>query len=1145
MPLRLNRDAYRVGWICPMEVEHTAAVEMLDEQHDRLPVPRGDAHVYNLGSIHGHNVVIIGLAGVGNNYAADAVAQMKITFPSLRYALVVGIGGGVPGKKGHEIIRLGHVVVGQPIDVHTGAVQYDHGRWSPGQFERKGFLSPPPTALLSAAQELARQRKTRNHDPVWANLKKIPTDRPAFRRYKFPGVANDHLYQPDHVHRVKGLSCEKSGCDPQKRIKRILGKEEESFVVVHRGTIATGGLVMKDAIKRDELAGTYNALCFETEAAGALTDFPCLVIRGISDYCDTHKNDVWHGYAAAVAAAYARELFYHMPVEEPETDRKSPSYIVPRLSNRHFTGRTQTLEELQQRLFIQADTSMLALFGLGGIGKTQVALQLADWVIKNRPEFSVFWVPALSLQTFEQACSRIAKKVGIQHPSDDECESAMDLVYDYLSSSAAGKWLFIVDNADDHDLLFNKLGQYFPVSENNGVTLFTTRSREVAVTFASSDIVELGKMTLAEGEAFLTKIMGKDLLCSPQLTTQLLEELHFLPLAIVQAAFYMSKLGVNISKYLEIMHNTEKDRADLASRDFHDRTRYASLPNAVMATWTISFEQIRKTAPNAAELLEFLSYIEPKEIPRSMLPTPKSKENTEYAIGVLCSYAFLTKEDDGNAYDMHGLVQLATKRWVEEDGHARQVIQKVIQRMDECFPSYENYNLENCRAYLPHALKIIRRAESQGISERYSLLIKVGDFAYLEGREKEALSFFEDASTWHKSQNDEENRQFSEHALANAYRSSKQTKRAVQILARVVEARRKTAAKDDRSLLAYQYALAMAYKSDHQIKRAVNLLKEVVAIQKSTLSKEDRDLLSSQHALANAYRSDRQIKLAVQTLEGVVTIQKNTFSKQDRDLLSSQQALAKAYRSDGQIERAVQTLEDVVKIQKDALDEKDPSLLSSQQALAKAYKSDGNIKLAVKTLEHVVNVRKNTLDPKDRYLLRSQRVLAKAYRSDGQIESAVQILEHVVNIQEDVPAEDHDRLLSQHALAILYRFNGQSQRAVPVLEHVVAVQEKLLGKSHPHLLSSQHALGKAYYLDRQIDKAVSVLELVVEVRKDTLDKEDLDLLASEKSLAKAKKAAEAEEKAEEKTKPKANKKAKAKKKKLNRMEITCNESGSQ
>ena len=97
-----------------------------------------------------------------------------------------------------------------------------------------------------------------------------------------------------------------------------MDEERDSFVIVHRGTIASGELVIKDAKLRDDLTQKYGVLCFEMEAAGALTDFPCMVIRGISDYCDSHKNDQWHGYAAAVAAAYARQLFFHMSIEEAQ-----------------------------------------------------------------------------------------------------------------------------------------------------------------------------------------------------------------------------------------------------------------------------------------------------------------------------------------------------------------------------------------------------------------------------------------------------------------------------------------------------------------------------------------------------------------------------------------------------------------------------------------------------------------------------------------------------------------------------------------------------------------------------------------------------------------------------------------------------------
>ncbi|KAI5460976.1 ankyrin repeat protein [Mariannaea sp. PMI_226] len=314
-PNKLNLESYRVGWICPLEVEQLAAVEMLDEEHEPLGQSDADNNVYKLGSINGHNVVIVGLHQTGNCPAATVVTQMRMTFPNLRYGLLVGIGGGVPVETDNGLIRLGHVVVSEPTGEHSGVIQYDHGKAREGHFERTGCLMRPPTALLNAARALAVQRARMNQDPVWKDIQRIQTERRGLRQFKFPGYATDHLYQPDYLHRQIGVSCEKGGCDPEKSIEQIMDESEESFVIVHRGTIASGELMLKNAKQRDCLAQKYGLLCFEMEAAGALADFPCLVVRGISNYCDSHKNDDWNAFAAAAAAAYARQLFFYMPIE--------------------------------------------------------------------------------------------------------------------------------------------------------------------------------------------------------------------------------------------------------------------------------------------------------------------------------------------------------------------------------------------------------------------------------------------------------------------------------------------------------------------------------------------------------------------------------------------------------------------------------------------------------------------------------------------------------------------------------------------------------------------------------------------------------------------------------------------------------------
>ena len=313
---KLRRDEYTVGWICPLEVEQIAAIQMLDEEHESLPRMKSDNNVYRLGSINNHNIVIAGLPRPGNCSAATVVAQMRMSFPNMRYGLLVGIGGGVPIETDSGMLRLGHVVVSKPIDEHSGVVQYDHGKAMMGQFRRTGSLPQPPTVLINAAQALSEKRERLNHDPVWEDAQRTLTNKRTTARFKAPGAASDLLFHRKYVHQQPGMSCFEAGCDPEQQIGRHDHPEDERFVTVHRGTIASGELLLRNAVLRDRLAEHHGVLCFEMEAAGALADFPCMVIRGIADYCDSHKSDHWHGYAASVAAAYARQLFFHIPREE-------------------------------------------------------------------------------------------------------------------------------------------------------------------------------------------------------------------------------------------------------------------------------------------------------------------------------------------------------------------------------------------------------------------------------------------------------------------------------------------------------------------------------------------------------------------------------------------------------------------------------------------------------------------------------------------------------------------------------------------------------------------------------------------------------------------------------------------------------------
>jgi nucleoside phosphorylase len=299
---RPRREDYTVGWVCALPVELAAARVMLDEKYDALDYEANDTNIYTLGRISQHNVVIVCLpAGqTGTNSAAATAVKMKSAFTSIRFGLMVGIGGGVPSV---EDIRLGDVVVSRPHHVHGGVVQYDFGKATPSEFERTGFLNSPPEILLNAISNIQADQLV-GKSRLLEYLSKLK-DMPIFKR---ENAGSDVLFQADYNH-VGGEACEK--CNKQRVVSRKPRAEE---IVVHYGTIASGNQVMRDAVKRDKIStGLGSVLCFEMEAAGLINSFPCLVVRGICDYADSHKNKKWQAYAAGTAAAYAKVVLSIIP----------------------------------------------------------------------------------------------------------------------------------------------------------------------------------------------------------------------------------------------------------------------------------------------------------------------------------------------------------------------------------------------------------------------------------------------------------------------------------------------------------------------------------------------------------------------------------------------------------------------------------------------------------------------------------------------------------------------------------------------------------------------------------------------------------------------------------------------------------------
>ncbi|KAF2402691.1 purine and uridine phosphorylase, partial [Trichodelitschia bisporula] len=379
---RLRHEDYTVGWICALDIELAAAQEMLDGEHQPLPRDASDPNSYTLGRVGEHNTVVMVLGLTGTNSAASAVAQMKSTFTSVQFGVLVGIGGGVPSAKAD--IRLGDVVVCWPSKDCGGVIQYDLGKTRPDGVERTGFLNAPPKALLSALKSLKASHLKRSVGFLH-HLAKL-SSQSLFARDK---AGPDILYDPAYNHEEEEENC--NNCKKEYSVRRQTRGEH---VLVHYGTIASGNQVMRDAKERDKVSEKLGGvLCFEMEAAGVMNDFPCLPVRGICDYSDSHKNKSWQPFAAGTAAAYAKELLLLLPpvkVEIPE-DPPAPAMLLnlPRAadtpSNPYEREKAPCLigtrVELLKEIYAWADgensPNIFWLSGLAGTGKSTVAQTVA------------------------------------------------------------------------------------------------------------------------------------------------------------------------------------------------------------------------------------------------------------------------------------------------------------------------------------------------------------------------------------------------------------------------------------------------------------------------------------------------------------------------------------------------------------------------------------------------------------------------------------------------------------------------------------------------------------------------------------------------------------------------------------------------
>jgi nucleoside phosphorylase/tetratricopeptide (TPR) repeat protein len=745
---------------------------------------------------------------MGKASAASATASLRSSYPGVRLVLVTGICGGVPRAAGTgEEMVLGDVVISKTV------VQYDLGRRYPDGFVTKDTvedsLGKPDKNIRSLVTifetDLGRERLEKRTAAILQDIQNTAARKGRGGKYRYPGAAQDKLFLPEyqHKHRLllstclcaestegsdgvcqesRNLSCDEIGCDDKYLVRRgrletnqrleLDDGNEAQSPAIFVGRIASGDSVLKSGEHRDMLAKRHGIIAFEMEGAGIWDEIPCIVVKGVCDYADSHKKKKWQDFAAAMAASATKALLERYSHTGNQTYMRTDSqthnqthshpahWTVPFGRNGAFVGRQTILSRLLEKIPPNAnkdDCQWTVIEGLGGVGKTQIALEAAFRLRDQDQHCSVFWMPVVDATIFETAYREIGRKLQI-HGIENDNADVKALVKATLSDERAGQWLLVIDNADDSSLLFGDpkdadgeslpLLSYLP-SSPNGSILFTTRHHDVAVALDIpwSNTITVNEMSDAESLDLFKATIPEELVQDTESTMTLLNLLVNLPLAIRQASAYMTRNSMSTTQYLEIYQESDQGQMDLLSEDFNDRHRYKNIRNPVATTWLISFRQISEHNPLAADYLRFICFLAEKDIPLSLLP-PAPKRRAAEAIGTLKAYAFLTARERDDSYDIHRLVQVAARNWLRETEEWPVWATKTLQRIAEAFPFPEHENREIWVRFLPHAQNILQLRGFGGTDEdaEYNLLFNVaesfwllGKYQYAEAMHRQAL----------------------------------------------------------------------------------------------------------------------------------------------------------------------------------------------------------------------------------------------------------------------------------------------------------------------------------------------------------------------------------------------------------------------
>ena len=624
--------------------------------------------------------------------------------------------------------------------------------------------------------------------------------------------------------------------------------------------------------------------------------------------------------------------------------------------------------------------------------KSQIAIEYCYRFHDRHPNAHIFWVYASTRQRLEQAYQNIAK--GLRLPGwDDPAIDTLLLVSEWFNELKSHKWLMILDNADDLDTFFAvpknaaDIQQARPFSDylpqlSQGSILITTRDKRMSERLAGSHAsIILKPMSLFEARQLLRPHIEESNSWNDDDSAKLIDSLEYLPLAITQAAAFISQNSIDVAKYLDLFRTNDSELQDLLDEDLGDLRRDSESQNSVTRTWKLSFDLINKQNRKAAEVLSLMAVLDRQGIPRSLLQNNSDRDiHVTKALGTLMAFSMISAEKNGESYSIHRLVQLATRRWLEIQ-HTHEKWQKqALMVVGGSFRGEDFKSWAINESLLPHAHIVVqyKHVVEDCSAEYQRLLVKMTLFHMDRGQYDSSFA-----------------------RIANA-----------------LEALMKTTGLEH----LYMNCVAAIYHAQGRLEEAEKLLVQVMETRLRVLKEEHRDTLESMNNLAVLYRLQGRLEDAEKLQVQVMETQLRVLKEEHPDTLKSMNNLAVLYSTQGRLEEAEKLELQVIETRLRVLKEEHPDTLKSMNLLAVTYRKQGRLEEAEKLLAKVMETRLRVQKEEHPDTLTSMKNLARVYYVRDRPNEAIAMMGKVVELRTKSIGADHPSTLS--SANFLNRWSG-------------------------------------------------------------------------------------------------------------------------